>query len=309
MGSLYLTDMVAVLQAAGVQCAVGNINTGWERRARGSGGFDSMPLGICWHHTASSTNPQNDLSWMINGSDDAPIGNLLLDRDGVVWPIAAGAANTQGKGGPHSFSRGTIPVDSGNSRAFGMEVANNGVGEPWPQVQIDAYFAASNALSAYFGNEVTDLMTHHEWAEDRKIDPATNDAVQGPWHPGSVTSSRTWNGDDIRAECVRRAGHVPPPPQQEDDLMIGIFESQTTPKEFNAMFFGYCTPAGQSIELQWSGSGDDPEVQERIAVMQANFQTFHLTLAGVKNNRLAGPHKPSDINDSLHVWTDRDFAP
>jgi hypothetical protein len=213
MGSLYLVEMVDVLEAAGVRCSVGNTNAGWERRARGSGGFDSMPLGIVWHHTASSASPSSDLSYMINGSDDAPIGNLLLDRDGVVWPIAAGGANTQGKGGPAYFSRGTCPVDNGNSRLFGMEVANAGTGEAWPQVQIDAYFAASNALNEYFGNDETDLITHHEWAPDRKIDPAKAQSVQGPWVPGSVSSSGTWNGNDIRDECSRRAGSSPPQPQ------------------------------------------------------------------------------------------------
>jgi hypothetical protein len=206
VGSLYYAQAADVLRSAGVKVAESSINAGWERRARSSGGFSVAPLGCVWHHTASNTSPANDLSYMINGSDDAPIGNMLLDRDGVVWMIAAGGANTQGKGGPHTFSRGTVPLDSGNSQLWGIEVANSGTGQDWPQVQIDAYFKASNALNEMFGNLPTDLITHHEWAEDRKIDPATAAAVEGPWRPGSVTGSGTWNGNDIRNECVKRSG-------------------------------------------------------------------------------------------------------
>jgi hypothetical protein len=216
--SIYYVELVDVLTAAGVVCRVDFVNEGWERRARSSGGFSSPPLACCWHHTASSASPEADLNWMIHGSDDAPIGNLLLDRGGVVWPIAAGAANTQGKGGPATFSRGVCPVDNGNSRLWGMEVANNGLGEPWPLAQIDAYFKASNALNELFGNQPNDVITHQVWAPDRKIDPATTAAVQGPWHPAAVTSSGTWSLDDIRFECARRWNGLPPVPKPQPPL-------------------------------------------------------------------------------------------
>ena len=101
-----------------------------------------------------------------------------------------------------------------------------------------------------------------------------------------------------------------PPPVGEDDTVQCVFESQTTPKEFNAMFFGTADSQGRTIELQWSGDGNDPAVQERIKVMLDNFGPPRgLLLAGVKNNRLHPKHKPSDLNDSLHTWVDSDFAP
>lgn len=210
MSGIYYSLLVDALQSAGVRCAVGDINEGWERRSRSSGGFSAPPLGVCWHHTASTASPSSDLNYMINGSPDAPIGNMLLDRDGVVWPIAAGAANTQGKGGPLDFSRGTCPVDQGNTRLWGVEAANAGTGEKWPQVQIDTYFMVNEVLAVMFGNLVTDLTTHSFYAPSRKIDPATADAVQGPWRPNSVSSSGTWNVYDIRAEATRRSTSVPP---------------------------------------------------------------------------------------------------
>jgi hypothetical protein len=233
MGSLYYSQVADVLRAAGVQVAVSDINEGWERRSRGSGGFDSPPLGICWHHTASSASVNNDLNYMIHNSPDAPIGNMLLARDGVVWPIAAGAANTQGKGGPTSFSRGTVPLDQGNTRMWAIEAQNNGVGEDWAQVQIDAYFLVNTALSQMFGNQVTDLCSHQFYAPSRKIDPATTSAVQGPWRPTSVTSSGTWSTEDIRSEAVRRSTYVPPQPiptpDEEDEYdMAFIIVNQAT---------------------------------------------------------------------------------
>ena len=224
MTGRYYTELVDVLTAAGVRCHVEAVNAGWETRARSSGGFATAPLGVVWHHTASATSPFNDVSYMVHGSDDAPIGNMLLDRDGVVWPIAAGAANTQGKGGPATFSRGTVPVDAGNSQLWGLEVANSGIGEIWPIAQIDAYFAASNALNAMFGNQPMDVLTHHLWAPDRKIDPATADAVSGPWFPRSVTTSGTWDVWDIAEECARRATPTPTPPTppSEADTMTVV---------------------------------------------------------------------------------------
>ena len=184
MTGIYYVELVDVLTAAGVACRVDDVNAGWQDRARSSGGFASPPLG-------------------------------------VVWPIAAGAANTQGKGGPATFSRGVCPVDSGNSRLWAIEAANNGVGEPWPRAQVDAYYATSNALNALFGNQPNDVITHAlgeglGWT-DRKIDPATSAAVGGPWQPAAVTSSGTWSLDDIRFECARRWNGLPPVPQPDPD--------------------------------------------------------------------------------------------
>lgn len=185
---------------------------GWQTRARSSGGFGvGLPWGCAWHHTASQTTPTNDTNWQYFTSDVRPIGNMTIMRSGEVWIGAAGAANTQGKGGPLTLSRGTIPLDGGNTRAWAIEVANNGVGEPWPQAQIDAYFTASNELNRRFGNKPTDMFTHAAWTPGRKIDPAKASAVLGPWRPRSINSSGTWNLDDIRAECTKRAGGTPPP--------------------------------------------------------------------------------------------------
>ena len=250
--NIYLDWLVDVLRAAGCNVQENGTTDGWQRRARSSGGFPFQPLGIQWHHTASSASPASDLSYMINGSSDAPIGNLLLDRTGTYWPIAAGASNTAGKGGPVHMSRGTISQDQGNTSSVAIEAANNGTGEPWPIAQIDAYFMGSNAINAQLGNQPTDVFTHSLGAgdgwTDRKIDPATANAVQGFWIPSSVNSSGTWSLDDIRAECVSRwSGETPSPipepgpiPTDEEDMSTFILRNKET---------------GQIVLLAYDGAG------------------------------------------------------
>src|SRR5262245_45322910 len=102
-----------------------------------------------WHHTASSASPENDASYMCYGSPDAPIANVLVARDGSVWLLAAGPTNTNGKGSDVRWTKGAVPTDSMNSYAWGMEIANNGVGEAYPQVQIDSAFKVSNCINAH----------------------------------------------------------------------------------------------------------------------------------------------------------------
>jgi hypothetical protein len=180
-----------------------------------------------WHHTASTTSPQNDANYICYNASDAPLSNLLLTREGAVWVCAGGATNTNGKGGPFTVSKGTVPLDSMNTYAVSIEAANNGVGEPWPQVQIDAYFKLSLMLTQRLGLRPDDICGHVHWAPGRKIDPATAAAVQGSWRPRSINSSGSWNLDDMRSECRRRAGVTPPdpgplPPPVGDDMLLVV---------------------------------------------------------------------------------------
>lgn len=203
MGSVHLTELAGWLRAAGVTVVE---QDGWLTRARSSGGFEpGRPWAVFWHHTASVTSPENDASYCSYGSPDRPICNLLVCRDGTVWVLAAGATNTNGKGGPFTVSRGTIPLDSANSYVIGVEIANGGTGEPYPQAQIDAAFTASVTICQRLGLDPGDVCIHQVWAPTRKVDPATAAAVEGPWRPSSTTGSGTWSLDDLRAECRRRA--------------------------------------------------------------------------------------------------------
>lgn len=214
MSGTYLTWLADAYRAAGLSVVEYD---GWRTRARSSGGFAAgRPVCTMWHHTASSTSPQNDASYMCNGSSDRPIANVLIARDGAVWVLAAGATNTNGKGNSLRFSTGTVPADSMNTWAIGVEIANAGTGERYPQAQVDAMFAVSNVHAARLGWRPDDLAGHVDYAPTRKIDPAVND-VAGPWCPRSINSSRSWNVADVRSEATARAaGSIPTP--EEDDL-------------------------------------------------------------------------------------------
>jgi hypothetical protein len=104
---------------------------------------------------------------------------------------------------------------------------------------------------------------------------------------------------------------VPPKPQPGDNSMtIRILESQSDPKEFNAVFYAECDSQDRSIEVQWTGDGNDARVMERLNLMDSVFgPRINVSLAGIVNNRLHAKHKASDINDSLHHWVETDFAP
>jgi hypothetical protein len=207
----YLTWLADAYRAAGLTVVEFQ---GWQTRARSSGGFAAgRPVCTMWHHTASSTSPQNDANYMCNGSSDRPIANVLIARDGTVWVLAAGATNTNGKGDSLTFSTGTVAADSMNTSAIGVEIANAGTGEVYPQAQVDSMFTVSNVHAARLGWQPSDLAGHVDYAKTRKIDPAVN-KVTGPWAPGSINSSGSWNVTDVRNEAIRRATNTP----QEVDM-------------------------------------------------------------------------------------------
>ncbi len=214
MSGTYLTNLADVLRGAGLNVVEYN---GWQSRARSSGGFPSgRPWCIMWHHTASSpsASAQQDADYMcINkNNSNRPTANLMIARDGSIWVLAAGATNTNGKGKPIGFSKGTVPNDSMNTYAIGIEMCNNGVGEAWSEAMINTAFAANNALAAAYGLQPTDLATHNFYAPDRKIDPAVAESVQGPWVPPRCTSSGTWDRGAIQNEAAARAAGPPPEP-------------------------------------------------------------------------------------------------
>jgi hypothetical protein len=230
MGSIYL-PLADIASDAGLVVKVTATNAGWERRARSSGGFSAKPLGHMWHHAASSTSTSDEacVNYQVRGNPDNPVGNLTLGRQGDAWPIAGGASNCSGKGGPTAFSRGTCPTDGGNTNLVNTEVNNNGQGEPWSTKLIDAYFAWSNAINAYLGNIAEDIVGHAHYTS-RKIDPAVAAAVQGPWQPRAINSSGTWNLADMKAEAARRGLNIPttPEPEPEEDEMKGLLVKSST---------------------------------------------------------------------------------
>ena len=132
---------------------------GWLDRGRDLAWVD----GIVWHHTASSRTASDAAVDRIlrDGRRDlpGPLAQFGLRRDGTWVVVAAGRANHNGYG------------HWGNN-SIGIEAYNDGVGEPWPTVQIDAWVAGTAAICRHLGLDAGQVLGHKETDPRRKIDPA-----------------------------------------------------------------------------------------------------------------------------------------
>lgn len=205
MGAIWLHETPAFLRKHGIRFET---YPGWETRSRSTGGLSSV-LAIGLHHTASAAAPANQMAWMWRNSPDRPVGNFFIDRDGLVTLGAAGAANTQGRGGPITTSKGTIPKDRGNVHMIAIEAANNGIGQEWTAPQMDAYVKLCVALCDQFGLDPRrDILSHWEYVRpsqpNRKIDPA------GPTpsmpEVGGTAGRNRWNDAAFRERVAKAMG-------------------------------------------------------------------------------------------------------
>lgn len=112
---------------------------GWGERGRT---WIRVPRGVIDHHDASSraSGEWGALGIIVAGRTGipGPLSQFQIARglDGVprVAIVAAGRANHAGKGGP----RGPVPLDAGNSWLYGVEKANDGLGEPYTHAALHA---------------------------------------------------------------------------------------------------------------------------------------------------------------------------
>jgi hypothetical protein len=160
-----LTWMARALKENGLQVMAVK---GWRRRGRP---FSFDPRGVVFHHTASGriSGDAPSLAICTHGRSDlpGPLCHLMIGRDGTVYVIAAGRANHAGNGGPWR----NIPLDSGNSYLIGVEVENNGLGEPWSDELLGVCEVVFATLLLGLKRDQSWLLGHKEWAPARKIDP------------------------------------------------------------------------------------------------------------------------------------------
>ena len=228
MGNYWLPDLDDWLRDAGL-----NVDTwpGWLTNSRGSGGFDDI-FGLVVHHDVSAIGGSvtTSANYAYEVHQYRPVGNAFLARDheDAVWMLgAAGAANTQGKGGPYRCSRGTVPLNQGNRYMFATEGCNNGQGEPWGDNQQAAYARGNAAIivglreqGAYNASTgryekivldpLQDVIAHFEWAPTRKIDPA------GPSEWADMADRyQRWKMDQfctsVAEQVADLTGGTPPP--------------------------------------------------------------------------------------------------
>jgi hypothetical protein len=219
MGSRYLTDLADVCRRTGYKVIEVD---GWQQRARGSGGFDSgRPNHVMAHHTASAASMDGwgDVNYCTFNHQDAPLCNILLSRVPEIFVCAGGATNTNGSG--HDPC-GVTADDSMNSSAIGIEAGNNGVGEPWPTKQQDAYNILCAVLCDAYGFPIRRVHAHFEWAPSRKIDPAGSSRY--------ASGSASWNMNVFRSDCGDTSTKPEPPPiiPEDDDIMLRAAKNKDT---------------------------------------------------------------------------------
>jgi len=152
---------------------------------------------IVLHHTASNknTNPKSDADYCHSGSDDSPLYNVLVDRDGVVWLLAQEKANSSGKISGTALDeavagradltpaavRGLSDTTSNNGALFAIAAQNDGVGEDWGDALVDAMVTCARVTLDCLGLAHAGYVTTHRALTARKIDPC-GDGCPDDWH-------------------------------------------------------------------------------------------------------------------------------
>ena len=230
MGTIWASDLPRYCEKWNVRYRT---HHGAERRARSTGGFDSIK-GVIVHHTADNGSAlANVLRWETETSPNRPIGNATLsrDKDGPVVVLTAfGASNTAGTGGPLLSHRGVIAKDSANRCTYNIEAQNNGVGEPWGNDQQEMYVRFvcavidwANASTQGAPLNAGDVWSHFEWAPGRKIDPS------GPsrWAKNGKWDMNAFRGD-VALRLLGNTVITPPPAATGAAYVIKAGESLWT---------------------------------------------------------------------------------
>lgn len=178
-----LTDLDAVVRRSGL--IVVEVD-GWQTRGR-PGAFD--PIGVLCHHTGSYdgiADTSSDLAyarWLATvGRPDlsAPLCQLALAAESVVFVIAAGRANHAGV----ARASGPIPAGDGNTMLVGIEAMNSGE-QGWdtlgvdaagdPVTQAEGYARLCAALCAGYSWPAAAVRGHRETSTTGKWDPGLLD--------------------------------------------------------------------------------------------------------------------------------------
>ncbi|WP_166139612.1 N-acetylmuramoyl-L-alanine amidase [Nocardioides ochotonae] len=162
-------DLPKRLRAAGL--TVVEVD-GWRTRGRPASTGAHAPVGVLCHHTATGRSVSDTavVALLKNGRSDlaGPLAHFGLSRNGTVYMIAAGRANHAGK----AKASGSVSGGDGNALYVGIEAFNDGVGEPWPSAQYEAYVTLCAVLCLHVtGNSAKTVRGHRETSVTGKIDP------------------------------------------------------------------------------------------------------------------------------------------
>lgn len=186
--------LAEVLHAAHLQLAPLD---GWQGRGRELTTIN----GVVLHDTVTSkTTPDANVAKLLrDGRPDlaGPLAQLGLDRQGRFWLIADGKCNHNGYG------------EWGN-QSLGIEAFNDGKGEPWPIVQLDAWQRGAAAILGHLHLNEGHALGHRETDPRRKIDPVgiDLDAFRRRVHTLLASQEDDMYGDPDRARDEKMAKQV-----------------------------------------------------------------------------------------------------
>lgn len=183
-------DLVQLLSAAGLDVEAA---PGWQK----AGKTDFTPVGIMLHHTAGPKNGDvPSLGVCKNGRPglSGPLVQIVLARSGKVHVIAANRCNHAGNGAKEVLDLvkadqpvignavtnkyKDVPDLSGNGYFYGIEVENNGVGEEYPDVQIEVLGKICAAICQSRGWSANRIVHHRQWTT-RKADMSYKGDIPG----------------------------------------------------------------------------------------------------------------------------------
>lgn len=218
------------LRSSGVPVVIRDGAQGKSAARFASVGYYRGCQAVALHHTVSSGEyPDKDVDYLDGGNPNGyTIANAYVGKDGVIRLIASGPTYTEGRGGP----LGIIPEDRGNDVCLSMEIGNRGNDiDEYTYMQLRAvrwftYHAARLLAELWewpddpFGSGR--VFAHHEWAPNRKIDPA------GPPLERDAEYGR-WDMDAFRASLSTLAPTPTPQPQEDDMPRYFRFEENPIP--------------------------------------------------------------------------------
>ena len=248
---------------------------GWKNR--GHGDFKDL-RGVLCHHTAGGGS--NDWNIVQNGRPDlpGPLAQLVLERDGTYRVIAAGVCWHAGAGDWPGW-----PTNNANWHVIGIEAVNNGVGQEWPEVQLDAYYRGCAAILRKMELGKGSCVAHKEYSSQGKIDPAFinpnihmnefRDRVQGFIDAGA-TGGKTGGLEMAEAQEIlnqetgsTKVGEFPGWPTRRHGAPEDLRFTQTDyareiDRELNSVFDVKDAPAGDEGTLVGQVLALRKEVQE-----------------------------------------------
>lgn len=164
-------NLPEVLRKAGLKVVTID---GWETRGRpaSTGGFN--PVGVLNHHTGSFDgpgDPNDDLSYarwlgLIGRSDlPAPLCQMTLSTEGVVYLLAAGRANHAGT----AKASGSVAAGDGNTLYVGIEWMLSGT-QAIPGAMMSAGIRLNAALLGVLGSSSQAVSCHYQTSVTGKWD-------------------------------------------------------------------------------------------------------------------------------------------